>query len=176
MTDGLFGLQALLQTKMQSYFMNLEGFNVDISATGIEAAIKEQNVTGVLAGLIMKLAGKQETIAPGTTLATFLGDKTAGLAVTLISGLVLFILTKIVVWLLKGILNVIAENIKILSGINALLGAVVGFFEAGLIVCAILAVLAVFPNQGIVEYLSKTWFIGKLYASNPLVSLLGLLI
>jgi hypothetical protein len=121
----------------------------------------------------MKLVGKQESLAAGTTLAMLLGEATSTFAVNLISGFVLFVLTKIAVWFLGGVLNVIAESIHLVNGVNVLLGAVVGILESALIVCSILAVLAIFPNEGIASFLSETLFVGKLYVNNPLVSLLG---
>lgn len=172
-TDGLFGLQGWLYTKLEGSFAKVAGFNADISAVGVEAALEEHNVSAILAGLVMKLVGKQESIPEGTTLAMLLGEATSRLAATLIAGLVLFILIKLVVRLLRGILESIASKVDVLNGINALLGAAVGILQAALIVCSILAVLAIFPNEGITTYLSNTLFVGKLYLHNPLVSILG---
>lgn len=175
-TDGLFGLQEVIQTKLEGMFAKLNGFNADISQSGVEAALKEQNVSAILAGLVMKLVGKQDSIPEGTTLAMLLGEATSTLAATLIAGLALFIVVKLLTALLRGVLNAVAEKIELVNGVNILLGGIVGFLQAFLIVCAILAVLAIFPNEGITTYLSKTLFLGKLYVHNPLVGILGSMI
>ena len=173
MTDGVFGLADVIQGKLETSFAKIEGFTADVSKSGVEQALAEQNVSAILAGLVMKLVGKQDTIAAGTTLAMLLGEATAGLAINLIAGFILFVLTKIVVWFLGGVLNVFAESIHLVKGVNVLLGAVVGVLEALLIVCSILAVLAIFPNEKIAEFLSETLFVGSLYVNNPLIAILG---
>ena len=70
-------------------------------------------------------------------------------------------------------LNVFSESIHLVNGVNVLLGAVVGVLEVLLIVCSILAVLAIFPNEKIAEFLSETLFVGSLYVNNPLIAILG---
>ena len=176
MTDGLFGLADIIQGKLEESFAKVEGFTADVSSSDVGQALKEQNVSAILAGLVMKLIGKQDSIEAGTTLAMLLGKATSGLAVNLISGVILFILTKIVIWFLGGILNMLAENIHLVNGVNILLGAIVGILESLLIVCAILAVLAIFPNEKIAAFLSETLFVGSLYVNNPLVSILGMML
>lgn len=175
-TGGLFGLQDIIQTKLEASFAKVEGFTADVSKSGVEQALKEQNVSAILAGLVIKLVGKQESIEVGTTLSMLLGEVTSGLAINLISGFVLFVLTKIVVWFLSGVLNVFAEKINLVNSVNVLLGGVVGILKALLIVCVILAVLAIFPNEKIAEFLSETVFVGLLYTKNPLVSIIGLML
>lgn len=172
-TGGLFGLEELLKRKIEASLIKVNGFNVDISAVGVEAALKEQNVTGILASLVMKLIGQQNNLPEGTTIATLLSDKTSVLAVTLIAGIAIFIVAKLIMMLLKGLLNTIAEKIPLVKGVDTLLGAVVGVLQAALIVCGILAILTVFPNENIAAYLSKTLFVGKLYVHNPLVTILS---
>lgn len=176
MTDGLFGLESFLQTKLEGAFATINGFNADVSESGVEVALQEQNLPAILARLVMKVVGKQDTIAPGTTLAMLLGETTSGMAITLIAGFVLFIVTRIAVRLLKSILSGIAEKITLIHGVNIMMGACVGFMGAALILSAILAVMAVFPNEKIVGYLAKTIFLGALYANNPLVVLIGALL
>lgn len=175
-TGGLFGLDGFIQGKLETAFTNINGFNADISQSGVEAAIQEQNVPAILAGLVMKLVGSQETIPTGTTLAMLLSDATSSLGVTLIAGVTLFVVTKLFVRLMRGILTVIADSIQLIHGVNLLLGALVGFLEASLIVCGILAVFAIFPNEDIVSYLSKTIFLGELYVHNPLITIMGFML
>ena len=130
LTDGLFGLQEKICLSFTESFAKIKGFNVDISTVGVEAALEANEVAAVFAALILKLVGKQETLAPGTTLAGLLGDTTSSLAATLIAGVAVFILIKLVVLLLKGVLRSIVKKVKLVGGIDTLLGAVVGFLQA----------------------------------------------
>ena len=175
-TDGVFGLESIIQGKLEEAFAQIHGFDADVSKSGVEKALEEQNVSALLAGLVMKIVGKQDSIEAGTTLAMLLGEVTADFAITLIAGIILYIITKICLGFLSGVLNVFAENINLVNSTNIILGAVLGFLWAMLIVCAILAALAIFPNEGITEYLSKTLFVGKLYENNPLVTLLAMML
>ena len=172
-TNGLFGLQDKFCLSFTQSFAKIKGFDVDISAVGVEAALEAYNVAAVFAALIVKLVGKQETLAPGSTLAGLLGDATSALAVTLIAGIIIFILIKLVVVLLKCLLKSTVKKIKFVNGIDALLGAVVGFIQAFLIVCGVLAVLAIIPSESISGYFEQTLFVGKLFAYNPLVTIIG---
>lgn len=175
-TGGMFGLSDLLQGKLEGAFAKINGFGGDISAQGVEAAIEEQNLPAILARLVMKTVGNQDSVPAGTTLAMLLGEATSGLAMTLIAGITLFIVTKLLLGFLKGTLIVISDSIDLMHSTDVLLGAVVGFLEGLLIICSILAVLTVFPNEKITEFLTHTIFIGELYAKNPLVTLLGTMI
>lgn len=175
-TDGLFGLQEKFCQSFTQSFAKIKGFNTDISAIGVEEALEKYDVTAVFGALILKLVGKQEALAVGTTIASLLGEKTSLLAATLITGIVLFIIIKLAVWLLRGLFKGLVKKIKLVNGIDTLLGAVVGFAEAFLIVCGVLAVLAVIPVDSIATYLEGTLFVGKLFAHNPLVTVLGWLL
>ncbi len=173
-TDGLFGLQNWFCKTFTESFAEIEGFDADVSAQGVEAALKEHNVSAILAGLVLKVAGKQETIEAGTTLAMLLGEATSSLAGTIVSALALFILIKLGVRILRGVLNAVVSKLVIIKGLNVLLGAAVGALQALILVCAILAILTVFPVVAVSEYLENSLFLGLLYENNPLVNLLGL--
>ena len=172
-TDGLFGLQEKIDLSFTQSFAKIKGFNTDISSIGVEAALKANDVAAVFAALIVKLVGKQETLAAGTTLASLLGGATSALAASLIAGAVIFVLIKLVVALLKGILKSTVKKVKLVNGIDVLLGAVVGFVQAFLITCGVLAVLAIIPSDSIPTYFEQTLFVGKLFAHNPLITIIG---
>ena len=176
MTDGLFGLADIIQAKLEGSFAKIDGFTADVSKSGVEQALKEQNVSAILAGLVIKLVGKQDSVEAGTTLAMLLGEATSGLAINLISGFILFVATKIVVWFLSGVLTMLTEKIHLINSANVFLGALVGVLASLLIVCTILAVLAIFPNEKIAGFLSETLFVGKLYVKNPLIKIIALML
>ena len=173
-TGGLFGLQDWFYKTFTDSFAKIEGFDADVSTQGVEAALKEHNVSAILAGLVLKVAGKQDTIAPNTTLAMLLGEATSGLAGTIVAALALFILIKLGVRILRGALNAVVNKLVIIKGLNVFLGAVVGALQALILVCAILAILTVFPVVSVSAYLEKSLYLGLLYENNPLVNLLGL--
>ncbi len=172
-TGGLFGLQGVFSKGLTNSFAKIEGFNVDVSQTGVESALDSQNVTAILARLVLKMAGKQEQIAAGTTLAALLGEATGSLAVRLLAGLVIFIGIKIVIRILKKALSALVDKIPVLGGVNRWLGALFGLLYAWIIVSAILAVLAVIPAEGISLFFAKTTFVRFLYEHNVLVIILS---
>ena len=173
-TDGLFGLQDWFCKTFTDSFAKMEGFDADISAQGVETALKEHNVSAILASLILKVAGKQETIEVGTTLAMLLGEATSSLAATIVSALALIILIKVGVRIIRGILNAIVNKLVIIKGLNIFLGGAVGALQALILVCAILAILTVFPVVAVSQYLEKSLFLCYLYEANPLVNILAM--
>ncbi len=175
-TDGLFGLQSALSGKFEKTFLKIDGFSVDVSTVGVDAALKSEDVTAILVRLVMKTVGKAQNVPAGTTLASLLGDATGKLAATLIVGILIFIAVKLLSKLLKKVLNGVADSAPLISGVNSLLGAIFGFLYALLIVCVVLAVFAVLPIQTVQTYISKTLFIKILYEHNLLVYLLSLFI
>ncbi len=175
-TGGLFGLQGVLEGKFIKFFSKLNGFDVDISTSGVKAALQEQDVSALVARLVMKAAGKEDTLAAGTTIGMLLGQSTAKLAMTLLVGILIFVSVKLLMLLLKSILNDTADGIPMLNGVNVFLGSLFGFLYALLIVSVLLALLAILPIKAIPIYLDKTLVVGWLYEHNPLIVILSWLL
>ncbi len=171
-TGGLFGLEDLMASGIEKAFSNTKGFNVDISAEGVQAAIENHDVSAVLARLIIKSVGKGD-VPVGTTLASLIGEATAGLAATLLVGILLFFIVKLLMLLLKAILNGVAENMAVVGGVNVFLGVLYGLFCSLMIVSAILAVAAIIPIPAISKYFDKTLFVHGLYNHNLLIEILS---
>ncbi len=172
-TNGLFGLEDWFAKKFGGGFAKINGFDADISASGVEAALKEHDVSAVLSRLVIKMVGVQTELAPGTTLAQLLGDSTATLAATLLCGVILFIAAKLLMRIVRKILNAVAEKISLVGGVNTLLGSVFGFLQALLIVSVVLALLALLPFESLSSYLSSTLLVGIIYENNPLIYVLA---
>ncbi len=172
-TGGLFGLQASLTDTFEKSFLKMDGFALDVSTVGVEAALEAKEISGVVAKLVMKVAGKQEELAAGTTLASLLGAAIATLTARLIAGILIFILVKILVRLLRRILKAVVDKIPLLGGANRVLGGVFGLLYAWVVVSALLAVLAIIPVAGITAFFEKTLFVGFLYEHNGLVYVLS---
>ena len=171
-TDGLFGLRNSLTESLTKRFSKLDGFGVDISTVGTEAALSNADLPAVIAKLVLKTTSS--TLEPGTTLGMLLGSTVARLLCLLICALVLFILIKLVIKILRRALTKVAESIPILDGVNALLGAVVGLLQSILILSVIIGVLTLFPSDTITEYFANTYMVKFLFEHNPLVAILGL--
>ncbi len=172
-TGGLFGLQDVLAETFHGVFVEIEGFDADISKGGLEAALEEHNVSAIIAQLVLKSNDSLDTIAAGTTLAQVVSEATAALAGALISGIVIFILIKLIVKLLKKILNGVTNSIRPLRGLNVVLGSVFGFVYALVIVSLILAIATVLPFNALHEYLSDSLLLGLIFENNPLVYVLS---
>lgn len=175
MTNGLFGLQGSLQGSFEGAFLKIEGFDLDVSNGGIEAALTEKNLPGFLIKLVIDTFGNEE-IAAGTTLAMIVGQTAASVTVSLVTGLALFLIVKLVMIILKGILNSLAENISLIGSLNVLLGFVVGLIQGVLLVYAVLALVSLIPSESITTYLDNSLFVGWLYHNNLVNMVLGWLI
>lgn len=173
-TNGLFGLQGLLDEKLIAAFSKMTGFNEDISAQGVESALQSGNVDvpAILGRLILNGVG-QGDVEVGTTLGMLCGSAVSQLACTLLCGVALYFLTQLILLLLKGILNGIANSITAVESVNTTLGALVGIVESVLLVCVVLSVLTLFPSVTISNYLNTSILLGFLYNHNPLVLLLS---
>ncbi len=172
-TGGLFGLQEAMSGGITNTFLKLEGFDVDVSQAGVKEALKSQNVSAVISRLVIKVAGKQDEIAAGTTLAMLLGQAMGSLATRLIAGVLIFIGIKVIIFLLRKVLGALFNRIPVLGKLNHWLGALFGLLYSLIVVSAILAVLAVIPIKAISAYFAKTLFVGFLYEHNFLVMMLS---
>ena len=175
LTNGLFGLEALFGEKFTVAFSKLSGFNIDISGSGVESALADKNLPAILANLAVSKFGNG-TLAAGTTLGMVVGQTTAGLAVTVISFITLFILIKLALLLLRNVFNAIVDNLPLFNVLDGFLGALVGLLEGVAIVCLILSVLAVIPSQSMVEFFNETIVLDVLYNHNPLITVIGWLL
>ena len=171
-TGGLFGLESSMAGNFEETFLKIKGFDIDLSNSGLEMEMAEKNLPKFLIDLIIKNYGNEE-LAVGTTLALLAATTLSSLAVNFIVWVVLFIAAKLVMILLRGILNALADRLTIVGVLNTVLGAAVGLFEAFVIVCVVLFLLSLFPIESITSYLSNSLFVGTLYNSNPLNVIIG---
>lgn len=72
------------------------------------------------------------------------GGETIWIAV---SGILVFVLCKIILDLIGKLLTKLADSVKAVGALNTLLGAVVGFVKAAIFVCAVLAVISLLPDS-----------------------------
>lgn len=174
-TDGLFGLQNFIQEAVIGGLSKVTGFDIDVSAAGIEAALADKNLPSFLINIVVDSVGNQE-VPIGTTLAMIVGASIAELTATLVAWLVVFILVKIALRIVRGILTSIVESLPIVGSLNHLLGFVVGGIKGLLIVCGVIAVLALIPAEGLNTFFNQTTIVRFLYNDNPLHVVFGWII
>ena len=174
-TDGLFGLQDVIENGVVGGLGRVAGFDIDVSAAGIEAALQDKNLPTFLISAIVDSVGNQE-VPVGTTLAMIVGGTIAEFAATLIAWLAVFLIAKLLLKIVRNVLNSIVESLPIVGSLNHLLGFAVGGVKGLLIVCGVVAVLALIPAEGLTAFFNETVIVRWLYHSNPLHVILGWII
>ncbi len=171
-SEGLFGLQGFIEEAVIGGLGKVKGFDIDVSSAGIEAALSDKNLPTFLVNIVVDSVGNKE-VPLGTTLAMVVGASIAELSATLFSWLAVFILAKLLLKIVRGILNSIVESLPIVGSLNHLLGFLVGGIKALLIVCGVIAVLALIPADGLNAFFNETVIVRWLYNSNPLHVIFG---
>lgn len=166
-TEGLFGLQGVIENAVTGGLGKVTGFDIDVSAAGIEAALEGKNLPSFLIDAIVSSVGNQE-VPVGTTLAMIVAGTIAEFTATLIAWFAVFFIAKLLLKLVRRILNSIVESLPIVGSLNHLLGFVVGGIKGLLIVCGVIAVIALIPAEGLNVFLNECTIVRWLYNSNPL--------
>ena len=169
MTGGLFGLEESLTSSLTASFSNIEGFNVVVDAN---ANVKELLLEGNISNILVKLiAEKYATVPDGYTLGMMAGETVAHFASALIAGIALFFVLKLVFAFLKKFFNFIAKG-GLLGSLNKILGAVVGFIEAILLVSLVVTVLSMIPAMA--AFLNGSILLTTIYQINPIAWFIAL--
>ncbi|MBQ8295778.1 MAG: CvpA family protein [Clostridia bacterium] len=171
-TGGWFGVQDAMASGFENALLNIKGFDTDISQTGMSEALASQNVPAFLSNLLVDTFANAE-VEQGTTLAMVTGDALSGHAITLITWIVLFFVTRFVFFVLKKFFTVLTSKIKLLGAINTALGAVIGLIEGLLIVYGVLAILTLIPVAAISTYLNSSLLVSQMYNHNLIFMILG---
>ena len=172
-TGGLFGLEKTLDKRFTDAFMKVKGFDTHVVGEGTAQALKDNNTSTILAQLVLKMT---KSAQDGTVLAVALGNVTASLATTIICGVAIFILVKLLMRLMKGGLEKIAQNLKIVGAANTLLGAFVGVLGFTLLISFIVSIFTIIPVQAVNNALSRSVLVGLIYKYNPVIWLVGLVL
>ncbi len=167
--DG--SLTKWLGGKLEKTFLKINGFDLDVSAAGLEESLSSVSLPAFIKEFIVDKFGN-ETLAYGTTLAFLAGAAAAGLIVKIFSWFIVFIGVKIALALLSRLLTKITEKITFLNAVNVFLGAFFGIFKAFILICGVLAVLSLIPADGITAFFNESFFVKYLYHENPLMKLL----
>jgi len=105
-------------------------------------------------------------IPSGTTAAELIAPVLAQMLLNAISFLLVFILIKIICFILNKTLGEAFKRIPGVRSVNAILGFVVGAFEAILFICAALFVITLFPTDGVRSFISSTTILNFFYNNN----------
>lgn len=170
-TDGLFGLQEVLQEGCSKALGKIKALNVDVSNAGLQAQL-EDKIPAFLAKFVVNSVGDSE-IPAGTTLAMIIGAPLGKFITSLIAFFVLFIIAKLLLSLLKKLLSSFVNKMPFISSVNRLLGFLVGLVQGWLIVSAVVAVLGVLPVDGINRFFGDCLFLRFLYNHNLINIIIG---
>lgn len=171
-TGGLFGLEGAIQNGCTDAFGKINGFDIDVSTAGVEAALQDKNLPQFLIDILLENVTVSDVPA-GTTLAMVVGGTIGTLATNFVAWLVLFLLAKLLLKLIEHVFSSIVENIPLVGALNSLLGLAVGALQGLLIVSGVIAVLAFIPIEGITDFFNECAFVGWLYNHNPINTILG---
>ena len=171
-TGGLFGLEDVIIGWCENALLKIRGFSLDVSNSGLEAALAEQDLPKFLIDMVIEQFG-DESIAAGTTLAMIVGSSLGSLVTSLISWVVVFIVSKLLLWIVKKIIMAIVDSVKPVAFVNHLLGFFIGLLEGLLIVSLVVAILGIFPADGLTRFFNECTFVKWLFNHNPLNTVLG---
>ena len=170
-TGGLFGLETIIKDGCKGGLANIVGFDTDVSATGIEAALKGKIPDFLIPMVVDGVANKQ--IPAGTTVAMIAGDALGGVATGFIAWLAIFIVAKVALSLLEKLFSSLVDSIPLVGALNSLLGFVVGAIEGVLIICGVIAALSFLPFEGLMAFFDECIVVGWLYHNNFINIILG---
>lgn len=173
-------LALLLCKAVSSFFQeqfrwlsSLSGFFCDRLSTidSLNVAISEANELSSLSvpAFIVSIVAEAFSGTPipaGTTAAQLIAPVLAQMLLNVISFLLVFFLVKIICYILNKTLGEAFKRIPGIRSVNAILGFAVGAFEAILFICAALFVIALFPTDGVREFISSTSILNFFYNNN----------
>ncbi len=171
-TDGIFGLQGVIENAVVGSLGKVVGFDIDVSAAGIEAALADKNLPSFLVDSVVKSVGNTQ-LPQGTTLAMVVGGSIAEFAATLIAWLLTFIAVKLLLKLVRGVLTAVVEKLPLVGTLNHLLGFAVGGLQGLLIASGVIAVFALVPAEGLTVFFNECIVTGWLYNNNPIYVVFG---
>ena len=121
------------------------------------------------------------SLAHGLTVITngFFGVQEAlnsEILATLASGVALFLLCKIIFFLLRTIITAVLDKMPVAGKVNRLLGFLVGLFQGTFILYGALALLTLLPIADVSAFFSDCLLLEFMFFNNPIFSILSWII
>lgn len=174
-TNGLFGLQGLIEKGVGDALCKVEVLSMDISKGGIENALADVSLPAFLKEAVVEIIAN-ESVPEGTKLGMIVGDALGRFITILLCGGIVFLIIKLLMMLFSGIFSAIVNAWDVTRALNILFGALIGLIKGLLIISLILAVVSLIPSQELTQFFDQTFILRELFHDNPLNKLLALLI
>ena len=171
-TNGLFGLQGVMQGACAKALSKVKALNIDVSNAGLQASMEANKIPAFLVKFVVNSVGN-ETIAAGTTLAMILGNPLGKFITSLITFFILFIVAKLLLNIVKKMLSAIVNKTPFVSTLNRFLGFLVGLVQGWLLLSAVIAVLGVIPIANVSNFFSDCVILKFLYNRNLINIIIG---
>ncbi len=171
-TNGLFGLQEILEEGCATALGRIKAFNVNVSSEGLEATLEEKNIPAFLARFIANSVGNKD-LPDNTTLAMVMGEPMGRFITSLIAFFLVYILVKVALSFVKKLLSSVINKIPVVGKVNRILGMLVGVIQGFLILGGIVAVLSILPSDGIQNFFDDCLLLKALYNHNPINVIIG---
>jgi hypothetical protein len=169
-TGGLFGLEGIIQGGLGDWLSTIKPFDIDVSMKGWEAYLEEMQLPDFLMeALLAEIEGFVGDIPAGTLLGQFMGNVVGSFLSIILYGIAVFIIVKLIMLLLRGLLNKVVCSCKFFEKINLLGGLVAGAFKGFAVVCIVLALLSLITVPEISAFFDKTLILNGLYHDNPVL-------
>ena len=170
LTNGLFGLEGVMQVGLGDWISTIKPFNLDVSMDGWQAKMEEMALPQFLVDAVLaEIESVVGDIPAGTMLGQYIGQVVGTFIGTILCAVAVFFLVKLIMWLLRGLLNKIVNSCKFIQKINLLGGIVAGAFKAFAIVCIILSIVSLIPAPEISNFFDNTLILDGLYHNNPVL-------
>lgn len=173
-TNGIFGLQGVIENGLVKALSKIKGFDLDISAQGIAETLSGK-LPKFLINVVLENVSNGD-VATGTTVAMSVANTLSGFAINLIAWLILFLVIKLLIKLIERFLSSIISKLPIVGSLNTILGFTVGILQGLLIISGVIAVIALFPSESTATFFNDTILVGLLYNHNPLHAVFGLIL
>ena len=160
-----------MQGGLGDWISTIKPFDLDISTEGWSATLDTLSLPAFLKEAVLEeIAAYVGDIPAGTLLGQYVGSAIASFLATVLCGAMVFIVIKLLMLLLRGILNKVAKTSSFISKINVLGGILAGSFKAFSVVCILLALLSLIPAEWMTNFFNNTLILKGIYNSNPILT------
>ena len=171
MTNGLFGIEIWMQDGLGSWLSTIRPFDLDISTEGWRATLDTMALPAFLRDAVLEeIAAYVGDIPAGTMLGQYVGSAIGSFLATVICGAMVFIIIKLLMLLLRGVLNKVAKASTFISKINVLGGILAGSFKTIAVVSILLALLSLIPLEWLTNFFNNTLILKGIYNNNPILT------